>query len=291
MTGRTLDWVGGYRCRGDEPPRTYLVTRNDDCHLLLIEGTMMGLGRSGRVHPDFSSLVLDIRLLDIRHLVLELGVLESIDGGFIKVVEPRVIEGLLGTEAAGRVVFEQTGKEIESVFVEGGEVLVERLRLPLRTIVPVTETGNSRPHLLRRSPEELEYMEQLLPLTVTGEERCLPHQFRHNATNTPHVDRTSVVGSSEENLGSTVPECHDLVRVRLDGDRELPAKAEIRNLANHLRRRVLIDQHVLRLEIPVHDPMAVHMRHSLEHLVGKTLDQFRVERIVRSFAVTIHVLL
>ena len=55
---------------------------------------------------------------------------------------------------------------------EGGAQVLGR---PLREQVPVLELSHARPHLLVGRTQQLEYMKQLLPLTVSWQQRHLSH--------------------------------------------------------------------------------------------------------------------
>lgn len=57
-------------------------------------------------------------------------------------------------------------------------------------------------------PEDLE---DFVNLRVTGEERLACAHFGENSTHRPHINASRVLASTQENLGGTVPQCHNLV--------------------------------------------------------------------------------
>lgn len=86
------------------------------------------------------------------------------------------------------------------------------------------------PVVIGRRSEDPEYLEDLIDLTVTGEQGAPLSHFSENAPSGPEVHSEAVRLLAEEDLGAAVPECDHLVRVRLDREAEGPCEAEISQL-------------------------------------------------------------
>ena len=67
---------------------------------------------------------------------------------------------------------------------------------------------------------ELEYLEDLINLTISAEERLLFCQLSKNAANCPDVNSKTVLFLSKQNLWGSVPEGFDLMRKSFDGKTE-----------------------------------------------------------------------
>ena len=79
---------------------------------------------------------------------------------------------------------------------------------------------------MRRS-EDSENLEDLVDLAVSHEQRPLLQHLGENAAGTPDVDAERVVLRAQENLGASVPERHDLMRIRFDRETERSRKAKV----------------------------------------------------------------
>ena len=133
-------------------------------------------------------------------------------------------------------------------------------------------------------------MQKLLVLGVTGEQRRLPHQFRHDAPDAPHVHGTPVVGGPEQHLRGTVSKGNDFVGVRLDRDREGAAKTEVGDFTEREAARLVVDEKVLGLQVAVHDTVLVAVGDSADELVHELLDLGAFHGELRATAETIHIL-
>ena len=96
-------------------------------------------------------------------------------------------------------------------------------------------------------------------MILTLEEGLLGGHLREDAADTPDVDGTRILVGAQEDLGGAVPEGHYLVGVHAHGDAKGAGQAEV----GDLDRTVLVDQQVLRLQIPVEDPPLVAEKHAL----------------------------
>mmetsp|Transcript_56948 Transcript_56948/g.180181 ORF Transcript_56948/g.180181 Transcript_56948/m.180181 type:complete len:344 (+) Transcript_56948:281-1312(+) len=216
------------------------------------------------------------------------GLVQLVDGGLVEVVEVWVVEGLLGGYPLRGVVLHHVLQEGEAVGAEVGDHAGEGLPPPLGKLVPVAEAGDPRPRPLGGRAEQLEDVQELLQLRVAREERGLARHLRKDAPHAPHVHGGGVVGGAEQDLGGAVPQGHDLVGVGFDGHGEGAAQAKVRNLQDVLS---LVHQEILGLEVPVHDPVPVAVRHALEELVHEVLDGGAGQRVGRATAREVHVLL
>lgn len=136
--------------------------------------------------------------------------------------------------------------------------------------MPIPQRSNSRPLLVGGCAEQPENMKQLLELGVSRKKGLASYHFREDATYGPDVDPGGVMGGSEEDLGSPVPESHDLVGVALERNGECTAKAKISDLED---APVLVDKQILGLEITVENAVRVAVGDALAELVKKALDQ------------------
>ena len=123
---------------------------------------------------------------------------------------------------------------------------------------------------------ELEDLEDLVDFRVSVEERPLLNHFCEYAANSPDIHTQTVLFLSQKHFGSPVPKRLDFMSKSLDGDTKRPSKSEIGDLqVSHL-----INQQILRLEIPMDDPARVAVVHSVNELVEEQLDLVRSHRML-----------
>lgn len=72
------------------------------------------------------------------------------------------------------------------------------------------------PVSLTRCSLDLEHFEDLVDFRVTDKERSSLGHFRKNASNGPDVDRCRIFLRTEQNLGCSIPESHNLMRIGLN---------------------------------------------------------------------------
>ena len=132
----------------------------------------------------------------------------------------------------------------------------------------IVQFQSIRPVILIRGAQNLENFEDLVDLGVSHEKRPALDHFREDAACGPQIDAKTVCFLPKQDLRAPIPECHDLVRVRLDRQTKGTCQTEVRQLD------VLslgVDQQVLRLEIPMENPMLVQINQRLQNLVEKQL--------------------
>ena len=90
----------------------------------------------------------------------------------------------------------------------------------------------------------------------------------HNTANRPDVDWGRVDPLPQENLRRPIPQSDHFWRVLLCQLRHFPREPKIRNL----KPQPLIKQKILRLEIPVNDPISMAFVNPREEIPHKNLD-------------------
>lgn len=92
------------------------------------------------------------------------------------------------------------------------------------------EGGDAGPGLLLGGSHDSEYLQQLVLVRTSRKEGSSGVHFGHDATGRPEVDGCAVVGGTEQNVGSSVPERDNLVGESVDGDSERPCQSKVSEL-------------------------------------------------------------
>lgn len=174
-------------------------------------------------------------------------------------LEVRVVHRLLSADATSRVVHQHALQKIQAILAKdldtiGVDHLVVLLPLPLgETALEVREGCNAWPIGLGRSAQDAEDLEDLVNLGVAGEQRLAGGHLGENAADRPHVDTGGVLATTEQNLGSAVPESDDFVGVSAERDTEGAGKTEI----SELQVAIHVNEQVLGLKVTVQDAVGV----------------------------------
>ena len=123
---------------------------------------------------------------------------------------------------------------------------------------------------------ELEDLEDLVDLTVSAEERLLFDQFCEDAAHCPNVHSQTVLLLAQKHLGRPVPQSLNFVSESLDGQAEGTGKAKISNFES----AHLVNQQILRLEVPVDDPPGVAVVEAVAQLVEEQLHLIGSHRLL-----------
>ena len=175
----------------------------------------------------------------------------------------------LGADALVRIESSHALEEIDLQLVEGGRVLLHGNSAELgEARLVVRQLQGVGPVVLIGRTEHLEYFENLIDLTVAGEQRSLLSHLGEDATRAPQVDAERVMLGRQENLGASVPQSHDLVRVSLDGQAEGSCETKISQLN---RLAVVTDEKILRLEIAMEYTVRVKEDERLTNLIQERL--------------------
>lgn len=195
-------------------------------------------------------------------------------------------DGLLGGNAAGRVIDEEVVEQVEAHVVQRGDNGGDVGLVPLgERGLEVGEGGDAGPVLLRGRTENAvtvsraegsagdglcvpEDLEDLVNLRVAREQRLAGAHLSKNAANRPHVDAGRVLAAAEQDLGRAVPQGDDLVGVCA----ERHAKGAGEPKIGELEVAVFVDEQVLRLEVAVQDAVGVAVAHALAQLHHELLD-------------------
>lgn len=122
---------------------------------------------------------------------------------------------------------------------------------PLReTLFVVREILNAWPGCIIRRAFPLEYLKYLVNLRVTLEEWFPVRHFDHDAAGRPYVHTEVLPLLAHQDFGRALPQGDDFVRQGLERQFETAGQAEVAYLDV---LGVVVDEHVLRLEIAVHN--------------------------------------
>mmetsp|Transcript_162819 Transcript_162819/g.521959 ORF Transcript_162819/g.521959 Transcript_162819/m.521959 type:complete len:426 (-) Transcript_162819:148-1425(-) len=207
-------------------------------------------------------------------------------------VEVWARERCLGGEAPQRIVAQEV---VDETHARGPEVggsasdLLPWLAAPLREgRLEVRQLAEARPLDIRRRAQFLKDLEDRVDLAVSVEESRAGGHLSKNATCAPNIHRQGVFLNAEEDLGCSVPSSDHLVRVPGQRHTERPGHAEVRNLEQTITARPrIVHQHILGLEIAVHNPATVAELGAQHQLVHQRLDR----RLIQLHAEALHVLL
>lgn len=106
---------------------------------------------------------------------------------------------------------------------------------------------------------------QLVSGVETREDGLAVAHFRKDTTHTPHVNLCIVAVITHDNIGRTVPQRDNLVRVGGDGHAVTTSEAKV----SELELTVHVNQQILRLEIAVEDVVVMAKGETLQQLVHK----------------------
>jgi hypothetical protein len=122
---------------------------------------------------------------------------------------------------------------------------------PLReTLFVVREILNAWPGCIIRRAFPLEYLKYLVNLRVTLEEWFPVRHFDHDAARRPYVHTEVLPLLAHQDFGRPLPQGDDFVRQGLERQFETAGQAEVAYLDV---LGVVVDEHVLWLEIAVHN--------------------------------------
>lgn len=192
--------------------------------------------------------------------------------------KPGVDECLVGAVPHLRPQLEHPAQQIQPNLVHLREDHAQVLRgvdVPIRLVF--RELRNPRPGPLRRGPHQAEDFLQLVFVGGAGKERPSRIHFRHDAAGGPDVDAGIIRPTAEEDVRSSIPERHDLVRKRVDRNPKSAGKAKI----GQFQLTFIIDQQVLGFEIAVEDPVLMAKGDSLQELVHEGPDRNVVKLAAR----------
>mmetsp|Transcript_102923 Transcript_102923/g.320739 ORF Transcript_102923/g.320739 Transcript_102923/m.320739 type:complete len:253 (-) Transcript_102923:374-1132(-) len=178
--------------------------------------------------------------------------------------EVLVVHCKLSRDSLVREILEHLREQVNSGGVEVGHYMTPWLLLVPREVgLPVRQLGNRGPVLLRWRSEDLEDLEQLIVISVAGEEGPAVDHFCKDAANAPDVHGSGVFSRAHEHIGRTVPQSDHLVGVTPHRNAEGTCQAKVGQLESSLP----VDQEVLRLQIAVEHAVLVAVRYAPQQLV------------------------
>mmetsp|Transcript_23558 Transcript_23558/g.66636 ORF Transcript_23558/g.66636 Transcript_23558/m.66636 type:complete len:362 (+) Transcript_23558:255-1340(+) len=194
-------------------------------------------------------------------------------------------------DAALGVVDHELVDEVDAIDADLGLRVADvlpGLARPLREgRLELRQVQQTRPLLNCRGAQLLEHLEDRVNLGIAGEEGRPCGHLRNDAGHAPNVDGHAVVRAAQEDLWGPVPHGDHLVRVLGHGHCVGPSQAEVCNLEAQVR----VDQEVLRLEIPVQDPVGVAELNAVAQLMGHVLDDLWIHLALHGFHVLLEVVL
>lgn len=130
-----------------------------------------------------------------------------------------------------RLVLEHSVQEVHSPRVDHGQDVRHVLGFVSGKVeFEAGQGGHAGPSLLLGGSHDSEYLEQLVLVGCSGEQRSSGVHLGHDATGRPEVDGCAVVGGTQQNVRGSVPEGDDLVGESVDGNPECPRQTEISEL-------------------------------------------------------------
>ena len=132
---------------------------------------------------------------------------------------------------------------------------------------------NTRPRPLGRGPHEAKYLLQLVLVRRPRKQRTARVHLRHDTPRAPDIDRRIVRARPEEHVRRAVPQRHDFIGEGVNRDAEGAGEAEV----GELELALLVDEQVLRLQVPVQHAVLVAEGDAPEELVGEGFDGRGVE--------------
>lgn len=149
---------------------------------------------------------------------------------------------------------------------------------------------DARPAALRGRAHETEYLKQLVFVGCSWEERSACEHLGHDAASTPYVDAGVISPTSQKDVRCTVPQRHDLVGERVDGDTKSACETEV----SELQLALGVDEEILRLEVAMEDAVVVTEGDAADQLPHEALDRGWVQGAALAaggILVAVHVLL
>jgi len=145
------------------------------------------------------------------------------------------------------------------------------VRFPLgETFFIVREIFNAWPDGVVRRALALEYLKDLVYLRIALEEWFPIRHLDHDAACRPNINTQVLPLLAHQDLWRALPQRDHLVRERLERQFETAREPEVADLDV---LGLVVDEHVLRLEVPVHDPAFVAVHQGQQDLLHYLLDR------------------
>mmetsp|Transcript_40085 Transcript_40085/g.100317 ORF Transcript_40085/g.100317 Transcript_40085/m.100317 type:complete len:274 (-) Transcript_40085:80-901(-) len=126
----------------------------------------------------------------------------------------------------------------------------------------------ARPVCFGGCPHDVEYLGQLIHLSLTVEQRTTQQHFSKDAADAPDVDLVTVQPGEVEQLRRPIPDGDDLRRHGPVGRAVAASQTEI----TQLDLTFCVDEDVCRRQIPVNEIPRVHDLQTLQYLLHHALD-------------------
>mmetsp|Transcript_3156 Transcript_3156/g.5306 ORF Transcript_3156/g.5306 Transcript_3156/m.5306 type:complete len:269 (-) Transcript_3156:354-1160(-) len=210
-----------------------------------------------------------------------------------------MIQRFLSRQPSARIVAQHAFQQVKALVTQrhlsAGErefrkhLSQLRVRVPLESHLPhelhLTET---RPAFIRGCSKHRENLVDELKLRLSFEQRLPREKLCHDAAHGPHVNRRRVDAFVEKQLGGSVPQGHNELRVLLQRRTVCSSQTEIADF--HLT--LVVVQYVGCLQVPVEDPLVMHVREASQELLHHRLHFSCRERLPhilqQSFEVVLH---
>lgn len=179
-------------------------------------------------------------------------------------------QGVFGRDPLVGIIVQHLAKEVSSILIQGWHHFRQLLPCPLRKGgFVVRHRGDPGPHRLVWGAQGAENPEELVYFRIPGKQRPSGDHFGKDTAQTPDVNRRGVIFTSQEDLGSPVPQSHHLVRVSAHRHPKRPRQPEV----GQFDLALSVDEQILWFEVPVENPVRVTESQALEQLEQVALDE------------------
>lgn len=188
-----------------------------------------------------------------------------------------MLQGLGGNYPLLRVVGQHFHQQIVALVIQHGvevEVVAQVANARMLRHLDLLQHWQLlvlRPDRRVRRAKQFEDALDHLDRGVSGEERLHDDHLEENAADRPHVNRYRVLSRAKQQLRRPIPHRDDFMRIWPQRHGESASEAKVRNLNDAF----VSEQDVLRLQVPMHDPVAVNRVDSLQDLREVGLDDLR----------------
>ena len=128
------------------------------------------------------------------------------------------------------------------------------------------------------SPHHLNNLNKVVDAAFPDKERHSIEHLEEHAAQGPDIDHGGIVGGSKDELGGTVASRTNVGQVRLIGQYFGRSK-----ITDH--QPTVLDQQVMRLDVPVANPQRMNVKQTSECLVSEQFDLKSRHRLLRSLNV------
>lgn len=195
-------------------------------------------------------------------------------------------QGLIGLDSDLRSKLQHSIEQIQSQLIHLWQNHAQVLRgVDMEIALIFRELGDTGPRALRGCTHESEDLLQLVLISGSRKEGTAGIHFCHYAACRPNVDAGAIGTGSKKHVWSAIPEGYDLIGECIHWNAKGASESEV----GKFELSLVVDEQVLRLQIPVQNPILVTELDSLQDLVHEGFDSNIVQ--LASTSSGIHVFL